>query len=165
MRLAQLLSVTKLIRRVARIVCYTSAKRPQLSASAFVLESLESRLLLSASPVVDLNGGGVGGQNVTTAFTEQTPVLIAPVGTLTDADSANLSSLQVTLTARPDGNAMESLSLNGAAATAAAGLTVNYTAGTGVLSITGSATKPVYQSILQGLKYFTKCTNVLLYYI
>ena len=106
------------------------------------------------APVVDLNAAGAG-QDVTTAFTEQTPVLIAPVGTLTDVDSANLSSLTVTLTARPDGNAVESLSLNAAATAAAsgAGLTVSYTAGTGVLSITGSATTAVYQSILQGVLY------------
>ena len=84
------------------------------------------------APVVDLNAAGAG-QDVTTAFTEQTPVLIAPVGTLTDVDSANLTSLTVTLTARPDGNAVESLSLNAAATTAAsgAGLTVSYTAGDG----------------------------------
>ena len=44
------------------------------------------------APVVDLNAAGAG-QDVTTAFTEQTPVLIAPVGTLTDVDSANLDSL------------------------------------------------------------------------
>ena len=106
------------------------------------------------APVVDLNAGGAGN-NVTTAFTEQTPVLIAPVGTLSDVDSATLSSLLVTLTARPDGNAVESLSLNAAATTAAsgAGLTVSYTAATGVLSITGSATTAVYQSILQGIQY------------
>jgi len=93
------------------------------------------------APVVDLNAAGAG-QDVTTAFTEQTPVLIAPVGTLTDVDSANLSSLTVALTARPDGNAVESLSLNAAATAAAsgAGLTVSYTPATGVLSITGAAT-------------------------
>ena len=106
------------------------------------------------APVVDLNAGGAG-QNVTTAFTEQTPVLIAPVGTLSDVDSANLTALTVTLTARPDGNAVESLSLNAAATTAAsgAGLTVTYTPATGVLSITGAATKAVYQSVLQGILY------------
>ena len=106
------------------------------------------------APVVDLNAG-VAGQDVTTAFTEQTPVLIAPVGTLTDVDSATLTSLLVTLTARPDGNAVEALSLNGAATTAAsgAGLTVSYTAATGVLSITGTATTATYQTILQGILY------------
>ncbi|NJM40260.1 MAG: cadherin-like domain-containing protein, partial [Anaerolineae bacterium] len=66
------------------------------------------------APVVDLNAGGAG-QDVTTAFTEQTPVLIAPVGTLSDVDSATLTSLLVTLTTRPDGDAVESLSLNAAA--------------------------------------------------
>ncbi len=106
------------------------------------------------APVVDLNAGG-GGQDVTVAFTEQTPVLIAPVGTLADVDSAALASLTLTLTARPDGDAVESLSLNAAAATAAsgAGLTVGYTAATGVLSITGSASVATYQAILQGIQY------------
>ncbi|MDH4152735.1 MAG: tandem-95 repeat protein, partial [Nitrospira sp.] len=106
------------------------------------------------APVVDLNGAGAGN-NVTTAFTEQTPVVIAPSGTLSDVDSANLTSLTATLTARPDGNAVESLSLNAAATTAAtgAGLTVSYTASTGVLSITGSASTAVYQTILQGIQY------------
>ena len=107
---------------------------------------------MNDAPVVDLNAGGAG-QDVTTAFTEQTVVLIAPAGTLTDVDSANMTSLTVTLTARPDGNAVESLSLNGAATAAAAGLTVSYTAGTGVLSITGSAAKATYQTILQGIQY------------
>ena len=111
-------------------------------------------LAVNDAPVVDLNAGGAGN-NVTTAFTEQTPVLIVPVGTLSDVDSATLTSLTVTLTARPDGNAVESLALNAAATTAAsgAGLTVSYTPATGVLSITGAATTAVYQSILQGIQY------------
>ncbi|MEX0744435.1 MAG: cadherin-like domain-containing protein, partial [Phycisphaeraceae bacterium] len=106
------------------------------------------------APVVDLNAGGAG-QDVTVAFTEQTPVLIAPAGTLTDTDSANLTSLTITLMTRPDGDAAESLSLNAAAATAVsgAGLTVGYTASSGVLSITGSASVATYQTILQGIQY------------
>ena len=52
------------------------------------------------APVVDLNAGGAGN-NVTTAFTEQTPVLIAPVGTLSDVDSATLTSLLVNTAAGP----------------------------------------------------------------
>ena len=52
------------------------------------------------------------------------------------------------------GNGVEALSLNAAATTAAtgAGLTVSYTPATGVLSITGSATTAVYQTILQGIQ-------------
>ncbi|MBL8075817.1 MAG: DUF4347 domain-containing protein, partial [Nitrospira sp.] len=109
---------------------------------------------LLAAPVADLNAGG-GGNNVTTAFTEQTSVLIAPVGTLSDVDSANLNRLTVTLTARPNGNAVESLSLNAAATTVAsgAGLTVSYTASTGVLLISGTASTATYQTILQGILY------------
>ncbi len=63
--------------------------------------------------------------------------------------------MTVTLTARPNGNAVESLSLNAAAATVAsgAGLTVSYTASTGVLLITGTASTATYQTILQGILY------------
>jgi probable HAF family extracellular repeat protein len=84
-------------------------------------------------PVTDLNGAGAGNDN-TASFTEQTPVLIAPAATVTDVDSATLASLTATLTARPDGDAVESLSLNAAAAALAAAnsLAVTYTAATGV---------------------------------
>ena len=63
-------------------------------------------------------------------------------------------SLTATLSPRPDG-AAESLLLNAAATTAAAGagLTVLYTPGTGVLSITGPASTATYQTILQGIQY------------
>ncbi|PNB70921.1 hypothetical protein C1X30_35035, partial [Pseudomonas sp. FW305-BF6] len=81
----------------------------------------------------------------TAAFTEQTSVLIAPSATITDVDSANLTPMTATLTVRPDGNTTESLSLNASATTAAAGLTVSYTTSTGVLSITGLASKATYQ--------------------
>ncbi|HSI00427.1 MAG TPA: hypothetical protein VLA02_07475, partial [Reyranella sp.] len=106
----------------------------------------------SDAPVVDLNGGGAGNDG-TASFIEQTPVLIAASATITDVDSANLTSLTATLTARPDGNAVESLSLNAAAAAAASGLTVTYAAATGVLSITGPASKATYQAILDGILY------------
>jgi hypothetical protein len=103
------------------------------------------------APVVDLNGPFNGVDN-TASFTEQSPVLIAPLGTVGDPEGDNLMALTATLTTRPDGSA-ELLSLNGAATTAAVGLTVTYTPGTGVLSITGSADQAHYQSILQGVLY------------
>jgi hypothetical protein len=108
---------------------------------------------LNDAPVVDLNAAGAG-QDVTVAFTEQTPVLIAPAGTLADVDTANLAALTVTLTARPDGNAVEFFGFNAAAAAVLGGMTVNYTATTGVLSITGSASVATYQTILQGIEYY-----------
>jgi hypothetical protein len=110
------------------------------------------RVVAINAPVVDLNGGGVGQDELVT-FTEQTPALIAPAGTLADPDSASLASLTATLAARPDGDAVESLSLNAAATAAAAGLSVSYDAATGTLSITGSASVATYQAILQGVQY------------
>ncbi|MES3003128.1 MAG: VCBS domain-containing protein, partial [Pseudomonadota bacterium] len=104
------------------------------------------------APVVDLNGGGAGNDATATA-TEQTVLVMVPAATVADIDSPNIASLSLTLTARPDGNAVESLSLNAAATAAASGLTVSYTAATGVLSITGSATKATYQTILDGVQY------------
>ncbi|MGE3677852.1 MAG: DUF4347 domain-containing protein, partial [Burkholderiales bacterium] len=135
-----------------------------LSATATATESAngdqETRSLtinvivapVNDAPDLDLNGG-VAGNDGAAAFSEQTPVLIAPSGTLTDVDTANLVSLTATLASRPDGNGVESLSLNAAAAAAASGLTVTYTASTGVLSITGSASTATYQAILQGIQY------------
>src|SRR5439155_603489 len=55
----------------------------------------------------------------------------------------------------------ESLSLNAAAAALATTdlLTVTYTAGTGVLSVTGSASAADYESILQGIVYNNTSDN------
>ena len=98
------------------------------------------------APVVDLNGAGVGN-DATASFTEQTSVLIAPVGTVVDADSASVGSLTATLAARPDGDGVESLALNAAAAALAAadGLSVSYSAAFGALSISGTASAADYE--------------------
>jgi Ca2+-binding RTX toxin-like protein len=109
-------------------------------------------------PVVDLNGSGPGRAAAAT-FVEQAPVAIAPAATLSDVDSANLNSLTAVLTSRPDGGAVEQLSLNAAAAAAAVGLAVSYNQATGTLSITGSASKVTYQTILQGIIYSNTSDN------
>ncbi|MDH4237122.1 MAG: DUF4347 domain-containing protein [Nitrospira sp.] len=87
---------------------------------------------LLAAPSVDLNGSPPGS-TVTVAFTEQIPVQIAPAGVVSDNDN-DVISLTATLAARPDGDAVESLSLSSAATAAAAGLTVSYTSATGCLA-------------------------------
>jgi Ca2+-binding RTX toxin-like protein len=81
--------------------------------------------------------------------------VIAPAATITDIDDANIESMTVTLTNRPDGAVFESLSLNAAAtaAAAAAGLAVSYAASTGVLSISGSASRAAYEMVLHGVAY------------
>ena len=109
---------------------------------------------LNDAPVTDLNGGA-GGDDTTATFTEDGGAVVigTAAATITDVDLANLASMTITLTSRPDGNALESLSLNAAATTAAAGLTVGYTAATGVLLISGPASVATYQTILQGVQY------------
>ncbi|MGY4175758.1 VCBS repeat-containing protein [Bradyrhizobium sp. USDA 4518] len=115
------------------------------------------------APVVDLNGVATGVNNAVTFTEDQGPIAIAASGTVTDLDSANLASLTVTLTNRPD-SALESLSLNSSAQNALATwnsthsgsqlLVVHaYDSTTGVLSITGSADKATYQAILDGIVY------------
>ena len=102
-------------------------------------------------------------QDLTVTYTENgAPVPISVFSQITDPDDTNMESATITLTNRPDG-ALESLSLNAAATAAVTAwntahpgspLTVTpYVAGTGVLLITGSATKAVYQSILDGVQY------------
>ena len=113
----------------------------------------KTAVTVEAAPVVRLNGTAPG--NNTTASYIQVPTVIAPTALITDADSANMASMSITLTSRPDGDAAESLSLDTAAQSAAnaAGLSVSYTASSGVLSIFGSAPIATYQTILEGIQY------------
>jgi VCBS repeat-containing protein len=104
-------------------------------------------------PTVDLNGAAAGN-DATASFTG-TLVAIAPSATVTDPDTVNMSSLHATLSARLDG-AVETLSLNATASAAAAGvpgMTVSYSAVSGILSVTGSASQATYQTILDGIVY------------
>ncbi|WP_407525431.1 GDSL-type esterase/lipase family protein [Methylobacterium oryzisoli] len=113
----------------------------------------------NAAPSLDLNGSA-SGTGVTASAVEQTPRAIAPAATLTDADSAQLTSVTATLLSRPDGNATESLSLSAgaAAAASAAGLAVAYDAASGALTITGRASTAVYQDLVRGITY-TNASN------
>ncbi|MBC5783734.1 SBBP repeat-containing protein [Ramlibacter sp. USB13] len=132
---------------------YSVSVSDGLASSAIVL-AIVSYTPVPDAPVLDLNGAAPG-QDATAAFTEQTPVLVAPAATLADVDSAALQSLTVTLAARPDGDALEWLWLEDTALATAtgAGLAVDYTHGTGVLSITGTASVPTYEAVLRGLQY------------
>ena len=112
------------------------------------------------APVLDLNGPGTGSDATATyARNVTTPQLITAAATITDADSATLTALTATLTGQQDtsGGNVEALSLSSAALSAAtsAGLTVTWTlnASGGVLSVTGTASKATYQTVLQGLRY------------
>lgn len=68
--------------------------------------------------MVDLNGTAAGTGSIV-IFTRPNAQVIAPAGTITDAENNNITSLTLVLTARPDGDAAESLWLNpGALSTA-----------------------------------------------
>ncbi len=112
---------------------------------------------LKVAPEVDLDAS-CEGNNATASFVEdQGAVLIAPSGIV--SDDGTIGSMTVALTNRPDGNAIESLGLSAAAQLAASGLTVNYNAANGTLTITGSAAASVYQTILQGIQYNNTSQN------
>ncbi|NDV24536.1 DUF4347 domain-containing protein [Desulfovibrio sp. JC022] len=107
-------------------------------------------------PVIDLNSSTAGTDSTATFAAGSSGVPIAADAIISDADTGDfLESMTVTLTSRLDGDSIESLGLDVAAATAAtnAGLTVGYTADTGILSITGSASASVYQAVLRGVQY------------
>jgi len=103
-----------------------------------------------SAPVVDLNGGTAGINNTVTFTEDGAAALIAATSaTITDADSANLQSLTVSLTNRPDTTA-ESLSF-----TSTAGITGTYDSGTGVLllSVSPNTTVANYQTVLRSITY------------
>lgn len=109
------------------------------------------------APVVDLNGA-TGGIDVAATFTEDTPggIVIAGATDVTDVDNLNLVSATITLTNRPDGNTVESLSVDitGTSIVAAA-----YVQATGVLALSGSDTKANYQQVLRTVKYNNTSQN------
>ena len=66
-------------------------------------------------------------------------------------DSANIESATITLTNRPDGDTVESLSVNGGLPT---GITASsYNSSTGVITLTGSATLAEYQTAIAQIQY------------
>ena len=103
---------------------------------------------LNEKPVTDLNGNSNGSDNSVSFVEDSAAVKIAPNGKISDADSANMSSMTVTITNVKDGSA-ESLSVN--PALLPVGVTANYA--NGVLTIGGPASVATYQTILQNIVY------------
>ncbi|MBR0871409.1 VCBS domain-containing protein, partial [Bradyrhizobium tropiciagri] len=137
-------------------------------ATAFSTATDTANITINATgapPVVDLNGADPGNDNTASYPSQMSPLSIATSATITDADSANLVSLTITLTNPQDNGSgtqiREILSLSSAAASVAssAGLSVSFTSSVAsntdpvTLSITGSASVSTYQTILRGLQY------------
>jgi hypothetical protein len=107
-------------------------------------------------PLVDLNGV-MPGNNVTVSYVEGgPPVVLAPAITLTDGDNPTLQSAKVTITNIQD-NGSEYLAVT---ATIPPAITVNYDAGTGVLTLSGAADLSDYRDILATVEYFNVDSNI-----
>ena len=110
--------------------------------------ALESRVLLTAAPVVDLNGAG-GGVDFSAELNGPDVLIVAATATVTDADSANLVSATATITNFQSGDNL--------AVTDVVGITSLFAAGT--LTLTGSATTADYQTVLQSLTFSSTSTD------
>ncbi|MFY0591879.1 FG-GAP-like repeat-containing protein, partial [Roseivirga sp.] len=110
-----------------------------------------SVLACNTPPELDLDGSG-SGTGFTNSFTEGNgAVNIADSDVaIVDVDDTNIESATITLTNRPNG-ASESLSVNGALP---GGITASsYNATTGVLTLTGSASKADYIAAIAQIQY------------
>ncbi len=106
------------------------------------------------APVLDLNGAAAGVDTSATSNEGDPAVQLAPNLTITDADSANMGGAAANLlgpgmTAPPDG-ASESLDWD---TTACIGILPSYNSTTGVLTITGTAARAVYEGCLASVTY------------
>ena len=88
-----------------------------------------------------------------TTFTEGgSPVAIGDVDTdITDLNDTNMQSATITLNDRPDGDGVESLSVNGTLPT---GITASaYDAATGTITLTGDASIEYYETAIAQIEY------------
>jgi arylsulfate sulfotransferase len=109
----------------------------------------------SDPPSVDLNGAAPG-IDYATAFSQNGPpvLVVGPSMTVADPSSPTLASATVTITNRQDG-ALERLSAD----TTGTGITANYNAAGGVLTLTGTDTLAHYQQVLRTVRYNNVSTS------
>ncbi|PSJ38892.1 tandem-95 repeat protein [Allosphingosinicella deserti] len=103
-------------------------------------------------PTLDLNGA-TAGVDGTGTYTENAASGFLHAGLLVgDADNATLQSATVTISGGLI-SGQDYLTVNGATAGTISGLTIGYSAATGILTLTGSATAAVYQSVLRQIGF------------
>ncbi|MBS9770882.1 MAG: DUF4347 domain-containing protein, partial [Trichodesmium erythraeum GBRTRLIN201] len=111
------------------------------------------------APVLDLDGDNstTTGSDYITTFTEGTAVNIGDSDvSITDVDDSNIESATITLSSRPDGDTVESLS----AGTLPTGITASsYDSSTGVITLTGPATLAEYQTAIAQIQYNNTSDN------
>jgi hypothetical protein len=108
------------------------------------------------APAVDLNGAGTGGINNAAAYSEDAPAQILASGLeLTDPDDVNLEGATVSIgtgfLATKDALSIGGLA-NGTTGTGGA-ISFSYSSITGVLTLTGSASKADYQAALRQVAF------------
>jgi len=102
-------------------------------------------ITIAARPVLAIGGGAPAHVEDADA------TVVAPNLTLSDADSANLTGATVTITDRVAGDVLGFTDQNG--------ITGSYNTGTGVLTLTGTATLASYQAALRSITYSTTNDN------
>ena len=126
--------------------------------SYFYVDDVQIAYETNTPPVLDLdaNDSAAAGADFASTFSEGGgAVTVADAdATLSDVDSANFTSLTVTITNLLDG-AAESLSAN----TAGTSITASYNSGTGVLTLSGSDTVANYQQVLRTVSYNNSSQN------
>ena len=109
-------------------------------------------------PSMDLdanNSSGATGNDYSGAYTENIPAAIADVADATiTAGAGTLTGMTVSLNNRPDG-ALESLSFTQGTTP----ITGSYDSGTGVLTLSGSASAAQYQEVLRSIRYENSSDN------
>ncbi len=131
---------------------YTATDGDFSSPPATVTIEIEG---INDAPMVDLNGPAAGTGFVATFQENNGPIAIVGDNKLTVRDpDSNIESATVTLTNLLDGEA-ESLTVD----VGSSGLSFVYNEDTGVLTLAGSASQSVYQSVLRTLEYDNTSDN------
>lgn len=136
----------------ARIIRILALDVPSGNAPSGALSNIATVSLsfvsVNDAPVLDLNGPNAAGAGTTAAFTENDPpLLVAPTAALSDADTTTMAGATVTLlNAQPE----ESLSFVTPAGSTISG---SYSAATGILTLTGSASVQAYETALRAVTY------------
>ncbi|NES05156.1 MAG: DUF4347 domain-containing protein, partial [Okeania sp. SIO2F4] len=115
---------------------------------------------VSDPPTIDLDwndSSGATNNNYTTTFTDAAVAIGDSDVSITDVDDTNIESATIVLTNRPDGDTVESLSVN---STLPTGITASsYDQATGTITLTGSAPLADYQSAIAQIEYNNTSAN------
>jgi hypothetical protein len=124
------------------------------NGNAFI-QIQDTSIVLTSTPVIDLNSLSIAGTNTTASFTEGDGAILISNSKLFVGDAdGTLTSATVTITNLQNG-ANESL----AATTGATNITASYNAINGTLTLSGADTVAHYQTVLRTITYNNTATS------